>query len=102
MGLGSEDRRRAGGLGAGTGWGNTGAGMGMAFGGSLGAAGGLGSRGGWGCFGVCLAAAAAWRSARGGRGGRTALGVASKISMGQGWSSATGTFLPMSFSMSFR
>lgn len=43
-----------------------------------------------------------WRSALGGRGGRAALGVASKISMGQGWLSTTGIFLPMSFSMSLR
>lgn len=48
------------------------------------------------------AAACFCRSALGGRGGRTALGVASKTSMGQGWFSTTGTFLPMSFSISLR
>lgn len=56
-----------------------------------------------GCFPLPAAMSGAfWRSALGGRGGRAALGVASKISMGQGWLSTTGIFLPMSFSMSLR
>ena len=63
---------------------------------------GAGTFSGADCFGkeVTVPVPAAFcRSALGGRG---TFGVASKISIGQGWSSTTGTFLPISFSISLR